>query len=95
MLSSEFRYRFERNRLSIVFSLLGRTLGARQVKNLLKLQVAVDQIASNRRLDPAFQSLWLRQFRVCLDKLCSAVDTNRASERELSGLIHLFQHLLR
>lgn len=85
----------ERNRVSILLSLLRSQVSTSQVRSLLRVQQAADYWMRRRPPGETGTGVWIREFRRSLDQAYFSLEQGNFERRQLGHLFHLYGHLFR
>jgi hypothetical protein len=81
----------ERNRCSILLSLLRRRIPPAEYHGLMKTQVMVDELWRCRRCRPVLDDLWLEQVRLELDRVFDSLESGQFCRERLKRFLHLYR----
>ncbi len=88
-------YQKERNRFSVLLSLLRRRLPASQFRELLHIQLLCDEMWRLCDCGARFQNAWLSALHQELNVVFECLEADRRfSRRQLGRLVHLYRDLL-
>jgi hypothetical protein len=93
MLSREIEFWRQRNRFSVLLALLRNKISSVQSRCLLQIQLAADQVASQKPFPEDFKKLWLEEVGAQIGGLFQKLEVSALRQSNLDRLVHLHRHL--